>query len=222
MVQPNIKSRLLGLSVGTVVAAFCALGEEVRAQTRQPLEAGSLQVLDDFNGVDPNWETGKFESGTGTIANGELRIRSETVSSASTTIYYDVTFGDQIIDVDVTLVGGTDDNWQTVICRDNGDDYYDLGISADGYYLIDIWIDGTRLNKSLGPSSSSYIRTGANVSNSLHVECVGERLSLWINGNFLAELTDTNISGGRVGLSVDSIGGEFSNVAFDNVRIAVP
>ena len=223
MVQLGIYSRLLGLSIGIVVVAVCALGGDVRAQTRQPLKARSAQVVDDFNRVDPKWETGEFGHGTGVIVDGRLRVRNEEVSSSSTTIFYDATFDDQIIDVDVTLVGGTDDNWQTITCRESGDDdYYDLGISADGYYLIDIWIDGSRLNKSLGPSPSSDIRTGRNALNKLHVECVGDRLGLWVNGSFVAELTDTNISSGRVGLSVNALGGEFTEVEFDNIRIATP
>ena len=94
--------------------------------------------------------------------------------------------------------------------------------SADGYYLLDIWVNGSKLDKSLGPSRSRHIRTDRNAVNALRVECVGTSLRLFVNGNMVAEIMDTNIARGHVGLSVDSLGGKFSEVAFDNIRITVP
>ncbi len=46
--------------------------------------------------------------------------------------------------------------------------------------------------------------------------------ALSVNGNLIAELNDTNLTNGSVGLSVNALDGEFSEVAFDNFRIAVP
>ena len=58
--------------------------------------------------------------------------------------------------------------------------------------------------------------------NALHVECVGDRLSLSVNGNLIAELSDTSLTNGEVGLSVNALSDEFTEVAFDNFRITVP
>ncbi len=107
-------------------------------------------------------------------------------------------------------------------CQVDDSNYYDLGISADGYYLLDVWVNGTKPNKSLGPSRSLHIRTGRNVVNALRIECVGTDLRLFVNGNLVAELTDENFSKGLVAFSVMSIGGPYSEVAYDNFRVTVP
>ena len=58
--------------------------------------------------------------------------------------------------------------------------------------------------------------------NALRIECVGTDLRLFVNGNLVAELTDENFSKGLVAFSVMSIGGPYSEVAYDNFRVTVP
>ncbi len=208
-----------------VVAAIAAgyiVTFDAAAQKNQPDVTGTVQLSDDFSRVSPNWRTGKFNNGETWIAGGVMHVRAIDDDS-SLYVEYDAVFGDQIIEVETTLLDGTDDNWQTVNCRQVDDsNYYDLGISADGYYLLDVWVDGTKLNKSLGPSGSPHIRTGRNVVNALRIECVGSILRLFVNGNLVAELTDETFSKGLVAFSVMSIGGPYSEVAYDNFRITVP
>ena len=221
-IHPMRRGPLFGLGLIVLFAAACEAAEETALDVEQPPPAGVQTVFDDFETIDLNWITGEFDNGVVRIVDGEIRIRNFTESGTSITAIYDERSADQIIDVDVMLVAGTDDNWQTVECRTQGDSYYDLGISADGYYLIDVWIDGEKLDKSLGPTASSFINTGMDAVNALHVECVGDRLSLSVNGNLIAELTDTNLESGEVGLSVNALADEFTEVAFDNFRLAVP
>ncbi len=213
---------LLGLCLIAASTASCDATPELAGENQSSRTIGAEQVYDDFEAVDPNWVIGRFQGGAIRIEDGEMLVRSLTASGASITAMYDASFSDVIVDVDVRLNEGTDDNWQTVECRTEGNNYYDLGISADGYYLIDVWIDGVHLDKSLGPTGSPHIRTGADAVNSLHVECIGDRLSLSVNGNLLAELTDTSLTEGAVGLSVNALAAVFSEAAFDNFRIAVP
>ena len=138
----------------------------------------------------------------------------------STSITFDRTFTDHAIQVETTLVGGTDRNWQTVSCRLTSDgDYYDLGISADGYFLLDVWVDGKRLPRSLGPTGSRHIRLGRHVVNVLLVECFGSTVRLSVNGHALAEIDDHAHSSGKIGLSVDAFAGHYSEVAFDNLVV---
>ncbi len=194
----------------------------VSAQGLESASPGTVVLEDDFSSASPSWLTGKFQNGRTWIQGGAMHVRAVD-GPGSIEVAYDAVYGDVIVEVEMELVDGTDDNWQTVTCRSADDDnYYDLGISADGYYLLDVWVDGSKLNKSLGPSRSTYIRTGRNVVNTLRVECVGDNLRLFVNGNQIAELTDQNHSRGRVGLSADAFDNSFSEILFDNVRITVP
>ena len=175
---------------------------------------------DDFSVRSDRWNVGEWENGTARYVGETMLVRSVTASPKSTFVDYDRIFMDHVIQVETTLVGGTDDNWQTVSCRitPNGN-YYDLGISADGYFLLDVWVDGRKLNKSLGPTRSRHIRLGRNVVNVLRVECVGNTLRLSVNGHVLAEINDDNHASGKIALSVDSIGASYSEVAFDNLVV---
>jgi len=222
MVQAMRGVPLIGVGIIALIAASCEPTPEITDDTRPWPTMGTERVFVDFETVDPDWITGTFQDGVVRIADGELFVRDFTASSASVTAVYDAEFDDVIVDVDVRLAEGTADNWQTVGCRIEGNNYYDLGISADGYYIIDAWVEGVQLDRSLGPTPSPYIVTGADAVNSLHVECIGDRLSLSVNGNLLEELTDASLTSGGVGLSVNALAEVFSEAAFDNFRAATP
>ena len=70
-------------------------------------------------------------------------------------------FSDFILEVETKLVGGTDDNWQAVVCRfqDEGN-YYAFAISADGYYYDSQGFMDYEQIVLANPTSSSYINQG--------------------------------------------------------------
>jgi hypothetical protein len=90
-------------------------------------------------------------------------------------------------------VGGTDNNWHAVGCRfkDEGNTYY-FFISADGYYVIDKEVNGN-VKVLAGPTYSTYIHQGRDVTNLIRVECIGSSLSLSVNGHLLRKVTDVKI-----------------------------
>ena len=161
------------------------------------------------------------ENGTARYVGETMLITSVSESgNGSTLLNYDRTFTNHVIQVETTLVGGTDNNWQTVMCRwTSADNYYEFGISADGYFLLDVWVDGRKMNKSLGPTRSRHIRLGRNVVNVLRAECVGNTLRLSVNGHVLAEIDDDNYASGAIGVSVVSLGDSYSQVSFDNLVV---
>ncbi|GAI19215.1 unnamed protein product, partial [marine sediment metagenome] len=131
-------------------------------------------------------------------------------------------FSDFVLEVDTKLVDGTDDNWHGVVCRfqDIGN-YYAFGISADGYYQIARFVDGQQL--VIEPISySTHINQGWDVTNFIHIKCVGNRLSLAVNGHTLANVTDNSFSGGEIGFLATSLAGSFSEIAFDNLVVTEP
>ena len=184
--------------------------------------SGAPAVLfsDDFSVPSDRWDVDGPASGESRYVPGAMLLRAAT-RDGSIFVAYDRSFTDHIIQVETKLVGGTDDNWATVSCRYSPDgDYYDLGVSADGFYMLDVWVDGRRLSKSIGPTRSRHIRLGRNAVNVILAECVGNRLSLSVNGHHLAELIDNNHASGAVALSVDALAGSYSSVEFDNLVIS--
>ncbi len=176
--------------------AICSMAVLLHAGVAETQD--KVLFSDDFSVRSDRWDVGEWDDGTARYVGETMLVRSVSASDKSTFVDYDRIFTDHVIQVETTLVGGTDDNWQTVSCRitPNGN-YYDLGISADGYFLLDVWVDGRKLNKSLGPTRSRHIRLGRNVVNVLRVECVGNTLRLSVNGHVLAEINDDNHARGK-------------------------
>jgi hypothetical protein len=58
--------------------------------------------------------------------------------------------------------------------------------------------------------------------NVVRVECVGDQLRFWVNGELLVDIVDDSLTDGDIGLGVASLGGEYSEVAFDNLVILAP
>jgi hypothetical protein len=57
-----------------------------------------------------------------------------------------------------------------------------------------------------------------NTNNLIEAECVGDRLRLWANGEFLVEVVDASISAGDVGIIAGAYKIKGTNIWFDNFR----
>jgi len=177
---------------------------------------------DDFSQDTGDWEIFSRSEGDVFYEGGWLHVMNYTTAPIDTATMLDHYFSDFILEVEVKLVDGTDDNWQGVVCRYQDDgNYYVFNISADGYYYISRFIDydQTALAEA---TPSSYINQGWDVVNTMTVECVGNSLKLSVNGHTLASVTDSTFSGGDIGLLVTSWAGDFSEIAFDNLVINEP
>lgn len=122
---------------------------------------------------------------------------------------------DFVIEVDVTKLSGADNAYFGVTCRKTGPNYYSLTISGDGSYTIlrttggvpDVLISG----------ESGAIRKG-NQTNKLVASCIGNVLSLTVNGVEVVTYTDTGgpLFGGFIGLVLGTTSEPGVEVKFDN------
>ena len=184
-------------------------------------EQRTVLFSDDFSSNANNWTTYSDSDGSVTIRNGALYIKNFTSSGVSCDSFPGESFSDFILEVETTFIGGNDNNWQQVICRYDGfASYYSLGISADGYYDIEKW-DTSGVHILEGPTYSSHINKGQN-TNHIKVECIGNSLSLTVNGHLLAQVVDSTLASGEIGLVVGSYGGVYSEVTFDNLVVYEP
>lgn len=133
------------------------------------------------------------------------------------------------IEVDATKIGGPDANDFGIICRYSEDDahrlynFYFFIISSDGRATIAIMNNSRQryLTASGNMEPSSAIRTG-NASNHIRADCIGNTLTLYVNGQRVAQEVDQTHASGDVGLIAgtwDEVGVE---ILFDNFVVTRP
>ena len=130
-------------------------------------------------------------------------------------------FGDVRVEADVIKLDGPDENRMGLICRYQAGDYYFFMISNDGYYVIGKLIGGMTL--LLGQSEmqvSEAIRTGT--MNHLRADCIGDKLTFYINFTEVASATDPDFSSGDVGVVAGSFDEPGVDVLFDNFVVIQP
>jgi hypothetical protein len=54
------------------------------------------------------------------------------------------------------------------------------------------------------------------------LDCVGEQLALWVNGERVLAATDGRWRRGRIGLRAGGGSGEVTEVAFDDLTVSAP
>lgn len=177
-------------------------------------------VRDGFDSQNGNFTTYSGEDGAAFYENGKFHIKNYTASVYPSASYIkQQQFSDFALEVDMELVSGSSTSWQSVVCRYNGlGDSYMFCINGSGKYSILKAVGGvaTMLKK---PTSSSHIKT---VANKIRVECIGDSLTLYVNGFRVAQVSDHTLVTGNLGFSVESASGEYTEVAFDNMVIWTP
>jgi S1-C subfamily serine protease len=144
-------------------------------------------------------------------------LESETRAGASSRD----SWGDVVIDVDARQVSGPDDNQYGLCCRfQDKDNYYEFDISGDGYYAIFLLQGGE--SKTLARWTATKAINQGQASNHLSVRCEGDRLAMWINGEFVAEVFDDTFSEGKMSLIAGSFDEPDVLVAIDNLRVSEP
>jgi hypothetical protein len=135
----------------------------------------------------------------------------------------DNSFGDVLIEVDATKNGGPDDNDFGVICRYlSVDEFYFGVITSDGYYAImKMTADGSQTIGRDHMESSDLINQGL-ATNQIRFNCVGEVLTLYVNGHQLDQQTDSEYSSGNVGLLAGTYDIPGTDILFDNFTVYQP
>jgi hypothetical protein len=184
--------------------------------------AGRLLFQDDFSDAKSGWDSLSNEDGITDYDNGQYRI---LVNTTNTDVWANpgLNFTNTIIEVDATKAGGDDNNDLGVICRyKDSNNFYFFVISSDGYYGIGKFKDGQQVlvgMESMPPTDA--VRQG-NATNHILAECNGSTLRLVINGQQLAETTDSDFTSGDAGLLAGSFENPGTDILFDNFIVREP
>jgi hypothetical protein len=132
-------------------------------------------------------------------------IRNATVWSIRDDAYSDV-----ILETSAQRLNGPQDGYYGVVCRQvDSDNYYGLEIGSDGAYGILKMLDGKIDFLVEGSAPEGVIHTDQ--PNLVRGECLGETLTLFANGQKLAQAQDGDLGSGATGL----LTGTRSNPGFE-------
>jgi hypothetical protein len=209
-------NRLLILLTSLIVLSL-ACSKTATTPAPQDLNAPSGSVLfqDDFAQPITGWD--RFMAAEGTIdydAGGyRLLVNSPETNFWSTP---HKNFADTRLEVDAGKLGGPDENRIGLICRFTGTDYYFFMITSDGYYGIGIFSgDKAVLLGQSEMQANSNIKTGLAV-NHLRADCVGNTLTLYVNGFQVASVQDVTLKTGDIGLLAGTFAQPGVDIVFDN------
>ncbi len=154
------------------------------------------------------------------IADGALRITihdPEVIAWTSTT---ERTFSNFRASVEAIHVSGPLDNEFGLLVRMDGDKrFYAFSASSDGYVRVALYQDGgwTLLGPDWTPSDA--IQQGDGITNVLEVEANGSTLTFRINGQQVAQITDTTLKNGALGLYAGAFSEGEVVMQFDNLKV---
>ncbi len=184
--------------------------------------SGEKLFWDDFSDTSGNWPQASDPNGSLGVTNGAYRIQ---LSSA----HYEVlaapghAFRDVQVEVDVARLGGPVQNLFGLACRSsNKNNFYFFTISSDGYYALGKIRNGetSLLGQEMMSYSAAIIQGDG--PNHLRLDCIGETLSGYVNGQVIAISKDADFSSGAAGLVAGTLDTPGVDVAFDNFTVYKP
>lgn len=195
--------------------------ESIDVPPRVPPSGGDLLFSDDFSDAKSGWGIHiDGDGGYGYVngayyldANGPGKFCSSLASRHLSNF---------VIDVDTTQETAPVDSSWGLICRyQDAENFYLFEISNDGYYAISALVDNA-WTSLVDWTQSSAINCGQKATNHLTVTCQGNRLSLAINEQLVADIEDNTFTSGDLGFALTTYDQGGARILFDNVVVRQP
>jgi hypothetical protein len=178
---------------------------------------GSLLLGDDFADNSHGWWTGSIDqTRLGKVGDGEYTLSlSKSGDYWRTTCLDCAKFSDFYYETTVRFIDGPTDWGYGLVARANTSmrDFYYFFISGDGSYTIGKAVDGT-LTVIQSWTRNNAIKVQA--ENRIGIAARGSSLEFFVNGTSIRRVTDTSLTSGYVGLSVEH---ENLHVGFSQLRV---
>ena len=186
-------------------------------------EPGSLLFQDDFSDPESGWEQSPSGvNGSLGYQDGAYRI---TAKGANQMLWSGpgLTFSDTRMEVDAMHTGQAADDDFGFVCRaQDKNNFYFLVVSSDGYYGIGKVVDGVSSLIGMEAMPPSEAIHQGQADNHLRADCIGNKLTLYVNGSLVASVSDDQFKRGEVGLTAGTLGAAESEAIFDNFSIFAP
>ncbi len=188
-------------------------------------EDGTL-LNDEFDGSkDCGWILYNGSGVTSEIEDGVLRI-SNSLSGEITWAVADRNYDDVIITTQARQVSGPDDNAYGIICRyQSPENFYVFLVSGDGHYAIGKYTSSNPQIEYLSGEGqyifSDAINQGA-ATNEIRASCIGNELSLAVNGIPLDTVNDPTFVTGDIGVGASPFQPGTTTIEFEGIRAIAP
>jgi len=187
------------------------------ATPRPSLGAGMLLIEEDFTAPGDVWEISKEEDIEYKLDGGKYSIEVDKENwIAWNTMEEDL--GDFIIQFETTLVEGDKFNSSGFFFRyQDKDNFYSVELNGNEKYTIGKEVDG-EWSDIVDWTASAAISTQGEV-NVVRLVVYGNTFTLYVNDQFVDEVTDTTFLSGDVALQVTAYDTPPARATFDNLRI---
>lgn len=186
-----------------------------------PAQPGQVVLADDFSDSDNGWDVYSTDDTWAGYVDGEYRLGVYGVDL--------VTWGNPLIDLDLAnfeievdarqVEGPLDNNLGVLVRYQPGDEnFYWFQISSDGYYSVDLLL-GDEWLSLVEWEESTAINQGLGVTNRIKVVCFDDQFSFYVNGTYLAGVSDATFRSGSVGLAAGTFDEAGVIVHFDDVTV---
>jgi len=208
----------------TLLFSGCSL----TGQSEDACDTGGSLFFDDFSGEqDCGWR--EYNQSGAVVGINEENGVLEMSTSQPGQIWWTNPgreFDDVIITAKATQVSGPDNNAYGLICRyQDENNFYVFLISGDGYYAIGKYQTGADqivyLTENQEYIFSEAVQQGASL-NDMRAGCIGNELSLQVNGVPLVTVTDPTFVRGDVGVALSTLELGTAVVQFDDFRVLQP
>ena len=218
------------LAIAALVIASMACSVASLTGNKATALPSTVLFADDFSDTGSGWDTVNGADGITDYKDGAYDIQVNTIGDKGNGMDMWANpgqnfTGDVRVEVDVTKLGGPDNNDIGVICRYNKDsdnyNFYYFLISSDGFVGIAKMVDSssTMISGDQMESSDTVKSTGVN---HIRADCIGHNLTLYVNGKKAASATDSTFTSGDVGLLAGTFDTPGTDVKFDNFMVTKP
>lgn len=185
-----------------------------------PAEAYKLAFQDDFSSP-IGWSTEQSDTFGFQFARGGYRIHQDKKNTLVWSVKTDE-YSDVRLEVDGARFSGAQEGFYGLVCRHvSGGKYYALMVSGNGAYGIIKQAGGQLewLQQGIAPAGTINLGTG---TNHLRGDCVGNTLTLYVNGHKLGEAQDSDYPSGAVGMGIRTLSLPVFDAQFDNFQLWLP
>lgn len=225
-----MKKNLVFALVALLFASLACSANSVLGGSGATKQPSNVLFQDDFSDTSTGWATITDSDGITDYDNGAYRIRVDTIGASGNGMdmwsHPGLNFdGDVRIEVDATKIGGPEVNDMGLLCRysktEGNYNFYYFLITSDGYIgIAKMAASNSKLISAEKMTESDAIdKTG---TNHIRGDCIGNKLTLYVNGQQVASATDSDYTGGDVGLIAGTFDTKGTDIHFDNFVVTKP
>jgi hypothetical protein len=219
-------NRLCSALLVAAITFIAACGPAKPAGT--PLPPGVL-FQDDFSNPNSGWDKHTATDVTTDYDNGQYLI---AIADPGVDVWGQpgLDLADVAFRADAQYVAGPANNEYGLFCRyqrggDGKNSFYFFLVSSDGYFALGKVIRDVRT--ILSPSQGSFqptsaLRPAQDAVNQIQAVCLGDHLSMSVNGTNVGDFSDADLPHGDIGLVAGTFDDGGVRIHFDNVLVRKP